>query len=81
MSPESAVAFLKNDEITAQKSREDVEREWCEKYASAVAAAEKGDIDDVIAPETLRARICSALYMLASKADGTVERKYFRTPV
>ena len=81
MSPESAVAFLLNDEITADKSREDVEAEWCEKYASAVCAAEKGDVDDIVDEATLRARICSALYMLAVKADGIPERKYARTPV
>ena len=81
MSPESAVAFLMNDKISADKSRADVEAEWCEKYASATLAAEKGDIDDIVEPETLRARICSALYMLAVKADGTPERKYARTPL
>ena len=81
MSPESAVAFLMNDQISADKSRAEVEAEWCEKYASAVCAAEKGDIDDIVSPETLRARICSALYMLAVKADGTPERKYARTPL
>ncbi len=81
MSPESAVAFLMNDEITKDKSREDVEAEWCEKYASAVCAAEKGDIDDIVDEATLRARICSALYMLSVKADGTPDRKYARTPV
>jgi acetyl-CoA carboxylase carboxyltransferase component len=81
MSPESAVAFLMNDKITAEKSRADVEAEWCEKYASAVNAAENGDVDDVVNEETLRARICSALYMLAVKADGAPERKYARTPV
>ncbi len=81
MSPESAVAFLMNDEITADKSRTDVEAEWCEKYASATVAAEKGDIDDIVEASTLRARICSALYMLAVKADGTPERKYARTPI
>ena len=81
MSPESAVAFLMNDQISADKSRADVEAEWCEKCASATCAAEKGDIDDIISPETLRARICSALYMLAVKADGTPERKYARTPL
>lgn len=81
MSPESAVAFLLNDEITADKSREAVEAEWCEKYASAVCAAEKGDVDDIVDEATLRARICSALYMLSVKADGTPERKYARTPV
>lgn len=81
MSPESAVAFLMNDKITADKSREDVEAEWCEKYASAENAAENGDVDDIVDEATLRARICSALYMLAVKADGTPERKYARTPV
>jgi acetyl-CoA carboxylase carboxyltransferase component len=81
MSPETAVAFLMNDAISADKSRAEVEAEWCEKNACAVAAAEKGDVDDVIASETVRARICSALYMLSVKADGTPDRKYFRTPV
>ena len=81
MSPESAVAFIMNDNISADKSRADVEAEWCEKYASAVCAAEKGDIDDIVEESTLRARICSALYMLSSKADGCPERKYARTPV
>ncbi len=81
MSPESAVAFLMNDEITKDKSREDVEAEWCEKYAGAVCAAEKGDVDDIVDEATLRARICSALYMLSVKADGMPDRKYARTPV
>ena len=81
MSPESAVAFVMNDQITQDKSRSDVEAEWCEKYASAILAAEKGDIDDIVDEATLRARICSALYMLASKADGTPDRKYARTPL
>jgi acetyl-CoA carboxylase carboxyltransferase component len=81
MSPESAVAFIMNDKISADKSRADVEKEWCEKYASATLAAEKGDIDDIVETSTLRARICSALYMLASKADGIPERKYARTPL
>ncbi len=81
MAPETAVAFLMNDKISAEKSRADVEAEWCEKYASAVNAAENGDIDDIVDEATLRARICSALYMLAVKADGTPDRKYARTPV
>ena len=81
MSPDSAVAFLMNDQITAEKSRADVEAEWCEKYASAKNAAENGDVDDIVDEATLRARICSALYMLAVKADGTPDRKYARTPV
>ncbi len=81
MAPETAVAFLMNDEISKDKSRADVEAEWCENHASAARAAEKGDIDDIIPAAELRARICSALYMLAVKADGCPDRKYARTPL
>ena len=81
MSPESAVAFLMNDEINADKSRKDVEAEWCEKYASALCAAEKGDIDDIIPEDEIRARIVSALYMLATKTDLTPTRKHFKMPL
>ena len=74
--PETAVAFAMNDKITADKSRADVEAEWMQTYASPLAAAESGDVDDVIPAAELRARIISALYMLAEKADGTPDRKH-----
>ena len=74
--PETAVAFVLNDQITGTKNRAEVEAEWKETYASPVAAAESGDIDDVIPEAELRARIISALYMLAEKADGTPDRKH-----
>ncbi len=76
MDPEAAVAFVWNDKITSAKSRAEVEAEWKETYASATIAAESGDIDDIIPAEELRARIISALYMLAEKADGTPDRKH-----
>ena len=74
--PEKAVAFLMNDKITADKSREAVEAEWMETIASPIAAAESGDIDDIVPPTELRARLASALYMLAEKADTTPDRKH-----
>ena len=76
LAPETAVAFAMNDKITADKSRADVEAEWKETYASPKAAAESGDIDDVVPEAEIRARIISALYMLAEKADGTPDRKH-----
>ncbi len=76
MDPETAVAFVWNDKITADKSRAEVEKEWKEVYASPITAAESGDIDDIVSAEELRARIISALYMLAEKADGTPDRKH-----
>lgn len=74
--PEKAVAFLVNDQITADKPREAVEAEWMETVASPVAAAESGDIDDIVPAAELRARLSSALYMLAEKADTTPDRKH-----
>ena len=76
MDPEAAVAFVWNDKITTDKSRAEVESEWKEVYASATIAAESGDIDDIVPAEELRARIISALYMLAEKADGMPDRKH-----
>lgn len=76
MDPETAVAFVWNDKITADKSRAEVEAEWKKTYASATLAAESGDIDDIVPAEELRARIISALYMLAEKADGMPDRKH-----
>jgi acetyl-CoA carboxylase carboxyltransferase component len=81
MTPDRAVAFVWNDKITAEKSRADVEAEWIEKYASADAAAAKGDIDDIVPAEELRARICSALYMLASKTDLAPAKKHLSMPL
>ena len=81
MDPAAAVAFLYNDEITADKSRAEVEAEYKATKASAQAAAEKGDIDDIVPAEELRARICAALYMLGSKADGTLSRRHANLPL
>ena len=74
--PETAVAFVMNDRITQETSRAVVEAEWIEAHASPVAAAEAGDIDDIVPEAELRARIISALYMLAEKADGIPDRKH-----
>ncbi len=81
MSPASAVAFMYNDRITQDKSRAEVEAEYKATMASATAAAEKGDIDDIIPAEELRARICAALYMLGSKAEGTPSRRHANLPL
>ncbi len=76
MAPDKAVAFVWNDKITEDVTREMVEKEWIDTYAKPEMAAAKGDIDDVIAPEELRMRLCSAVYMLSSKADGKPTRRH-----
>ena len=79
--PEASVAFVWNDKITAEKSRETLEAEWKESCASPVSAAEKGDIDDVIADDELRQRICAAFGMLIAKAENKPTRRHINLPL
>ncbi len=76
LNPATAVAFLWNDRITAEHPRAAVEADWCATEGSPMRAAEVGDIDDIVNPAELRARLSSALYMLAEKADTTPDRKH-----
>ncbi|MBP3369905.1 MAG: hypothetical protein J6L85_04045 [Clostridia bacterium] len=80
LSPEASVAFVWNSKV-GEQSREELEKEWKEKCASAAEACDCGEIDDVVAPEELRARICASLSMLASKAEVTPVRRHANMPL
>ena len=81
LSPEASVAFVWNDKINADVSRESLETEWKEKCASATEACNIGEIDDIIEPSELRKRICAALSMLAYKTDSKPSRKHTNLPL
>lgn len=81
MSPESAVAFLWNDRITEDVSRADLVEEWKNTCASPAEAAADGSVDDVIDGAELRARICSAVYMLLMKNADSPARKHCNLPL
>ena len=81
MAPESAVAFLWNDKITADTSRSDLVAKWTNECASPEAAAADGSIDDVVASVELRQRICAAVYMLMMKNAGAPARKHCNLPL
>ena len=81
LAPEASVAFVWNDKVTADKSREDLEAEWKEKCASPIDAAEKGDIDDIIEDAELRQRICAAFGMLFAKAENKPTRRHINLPL
>ncbi|MBO7177259.1 MAG: hypothetical protein J6W14_07765 [Clostridia bacterium] len=81
MSPESAVAFLWNDRITPEVSRESLESKWKEEYASPQAAAGCGVVDDIVPACELRARICAAFYMLARKSTLAIDRRHPNLPL
>lgn len=80
LSPEASVAFVWNNRV-GEQSREELEKEWKEKCASASDAADAGEIDDIVDPTELRQRICASLNMLAAKANGTPVRKRTGMPL
>lgn len=66
LTPAAGVAFLWNDRITPDCTREQLEQEWRDAAAPEAAAA-VGEVDDIIAPTELRARILAGLMMLRDK--------------
>lgn len=64
MTAGASVAFAWNHEITESVTREKLEESWRAEESSPVAAASLGEVDDLIDPSEIRARIASALLML-----------------
>jgi len=69
LTAERGVAFAWDKYITLENTREQLIGEWKASVSSPVVAAASGEIDDIIGVTELRARICSALLMLAGKSD------------
>jgi len=63
----TAVAFLQNDAVSKACDRATLEDTWRREHATALAAASVGEVDDIVAPAELRARVIAALYMLEGK--------------
>ena len=72
----TAVAFLKNGQISAEVSREELEKIWNETVANPVEAASSGEIDEIVAAAEIRQRICSAIYMTANKSGAWNARRH-----
>ncbi len=81
LSPEASVAFVWNDKVTAETSRESLVDEWKNKYAAPAVAAANGCIDDLVDAGELRARICSAVFMLMDKNEKMPVRKHSVLPL
>lgn len=79
--PQTAVAFLEGDKITKEKSRQQIEAEYVKEQATALAAAARGNIDDVIDPAQTREVILSALDMLSSKRVSRLPKKHANIPM
>ena len=81
LSPESAVAFVWNSRIDETISREALEAEWREAYASPAEAACRGEVDDVIDGRELRLRIGAAVSMLLFKDGDAPVRRHSVLPL
>ncbi len=84
MEPDAAVQFIYGDEIKAAADpaalRQAKKDAWINGEGSVEAAAKAGEVDDIVEPAELRARIISACMMLWSKADGEIRRKHSKLP-
>jgi len=81
LDPQTAVAFLHADEITAQRSRQDVLNDYLAQVASPLAGARAGYLDDVISPELTRAALISALDLLSAKRVHKNPKKHGNMPM
>lgn len=79
MAPLSAVEFLWHDKLKGvadvNAERNKLAQEYMNTEASAMNAAQNGCVDDVIEPTTTRARIISALDVLAGKRETRLPKK------
>lgn len=81
MPASSAVAFLWNDQISEEVTREDLEKQWDETVGSPVAAASAGEIDGIIDAAELRQRIGGAIMMLSAKSKKIPARRHLNMPL
>jgi propionyl-CoA carboxylase beta chain len=85
MGPQGAVNILYRDEIAGAEDpkAEHARRvaEYQKLFANPFVAAERGYIDDVIAPRTLRRNLVSAFAMLQTKRDTMPAKKHGNIPL
>lgn len=82
--PESAVEFLWHDKLKGcddlAAKRKELAKEYTETKASALAAAQFGMLDEIIAPADLRSVLSSALSMLEGKRVTNLPKKHMNLP-
>ena len=85
MGAEGAVNIIFRKEITAasdpEAKRQELIKEYKEKFANPYGAAARGDLDDVIEPSQTRPRLIEALRMLRNKRDVNPPKKHSNMPL
>jgi acetyl-CoA carboxylase carboxyltransferase component len=85
MGPQGAVEIVYRRELQQAADpasrRAELVEEYTQKYANPYAAAERGFIDDVIAPSETRRKIVAGLRVLRSKREDLPQRKHGNVPL
>lgn len=63
------------------KNSEDETKNYEEKFANPLKAAERGYVDDIIMPSETRARISNALKVLETKSTTPLKRRHDNLPL
>ena len=85
MGPDGAVSIVYRKELAATQSPEEEKirrvQEFKEKFANPYLAAERGYVDEVIAPRETRKKLITALNMLETKRDSSPPKKHGNIPL
>lgn len=85
MGPDGAVNIIFRKEIQdaedKAKRKEELVRDYREKFASPYIAAERGYIDDVIEPQETRPRLINSLKTLLTKRESRPAKKHGNIPL
>lgn len=80
MEPEAAVKIMYADEIATADDKKAViaekKKEFAQEQASAMAAAKRGIVDDIIVPDATRKRLIAAFEMLYTKCEEKPAKKH-----
>ena len=79
MGAKGAVEIIFRGKDAAQQARATLE--YTDKFANPMRAAERGFVDDVIAPSSTRQRLCEDLEVLRSKQWQGLEKKHSTMPL
>ena len=85
MGAEGAVNIIYRDEITkaedSDQKRQELIREYQDRFTTPYIAASRGFLDDVIDPAETRTQIIKALEMLQNKRDSLPAKKHGNIPL
>lgn len=81
MGPEGAVEIIFREEIEDPDKLAQRTQDYREKFANPLVASQLGFIDDIISPQSTRARLCRGLELLVNKKLENPSKKHDNIPL